>query len=171
MTAVSDVRRLYQYDREILETYLRALQRLPWKTAVKDRGVGHLSMKNTFVHILNVHDAWLNTVVPGKLERMDDETRRAESMQSWKEVRAYMVRVWEGIDVLLKGLTDRKLRRRVKAPWMPGEYTLADAFFQASIEQAHHLGELIAVFWQLDKEPPPMTWIQIQNRLRKRTRG
>ncbi len=43
---------------------------------------------------------------------------------------------------------------------MPGRYTVEDGCFQASFEQAHHLGEIIAVFWQQDWNPPPMTWIQ-----------
>ena len=33
---------------------------------------------------------------------------------------------------------------------------------QVTLEQAHHLGELIALFWQIDVEPPEMTWIDVR---------
>ncbi len=43
---------------------------------------------------------------------------------------------------------------------MPGVYTLEDAFYQVSFEQAHHLGEIIGAYWQSNWEPPAMTWIE-----------
>jgi len=43
---------------------------------------------------------------------------------------------------------------------MPGKYSFEDAIYQTSYEQAHHLGEMIAVFWQADRAPPKMTWIE-----------
>ena len=33
---------------------------------------------------------------------------------------------------------------------------------QVRLEQAHHLGELIALFWQIDIEPPEMTWVDVR---------
>jgi hypothetical protein len=33
---------------------------------------------------------------------------------------------------------------------------------QVTFEQAHHTGELIALFWQQDIEPPEMTWIDVR---------
>ena len=81
-------------------------------------------------------------------------------MKSWKDLRTYRDRVWKGIDELLAHLTVSALERRVKAPWMPGRYTLEDGFFQSSFEQAHHLGEIIGVYWQADRTPPTMTWIE-----------
>ena len=61
---------------------------------------------------------------------------------------------------MMKGLSESQLHRRVHAPWMPGRYTLEDAFRQVSYEQAHHIGEIIGVYWQADWNPPPMTWIE-----------
>jgi len=33
---------------------------------------------------------------------------------------------------------------------------------QVTFEQAHHTGEFIALFWQIDVEPPEMTWIDVR---------
>src|SRR5574337_1084268 len=60
---------------------------------------------------------------------------------------------------LLATLTDASLRRTVKAPWQPKACPLGDALIQVTLEQAHHLGEIIAMLWQKDIELPGMTWL------------
>jgi hypothetical protein len=42
---------------------------------------------------------------------------------------------------------------------MEGEIALRDVLMQVTFEQAHHLGEIIAILWQSNIEPPEMTWI------------
>ena len=148
------------YNRTVLERFERAIARRSWREAIADRGTGHLSLKNTLVHILNVHEAWLVAIAQERWEVFDRPGRRPDEIGSWKAYRAYRARVWAGIDELMGSLKERDLSRRVKAPWMPGRYTLKDAFFQSTIEQAHHLGEVIGVFWQHDWRPPKMTWIE-----------
>ena len=64
------------------------------------------------------------------------------------------------LEPLLAGLTERRLDARVRAPWMPARYNLEDGFVQSTIEQANHLGEVIGVYWQHDRAPPKMTWIE-----------
>jgi uncharacterized damage-inducible protein DinB len=51
--------RLITYDRRAFEAFERGIRRRGWAEATKDRGIGHLSFKDTLVHILNVHEAWL----------------------------------------------------------------------------------------------------------------
>lgn len=159
-----------EYDRAVFERYLRSAQRLGWAEATRDRGTGHGSIKDTLVHILNVHEAWLVAVARGRWTIFDDPGRRPADVRSWRQLRTYRDRVWNGTESLLHGLTARRLRQKVRAPWMPGEYTLADAFRQVSVEQAHHLGEIIGVYWQLDRAPPVMTWIENRPRRRRGTR-
>jgi uncharacterized damage-inducible protein DinB len=160
MTTAAEARRLFDYNQRVFDRYLARLQRLPWATVTRDRGSGHLSMKDTMVHILNVHDGWLNYVVTGRVRALATAKGRTKAENpTWVDVRAYRDRVWAGEHALLDPLKDAQLRRVVKAPWMPGRYTLSDALQQVSFEQAHHLGEVIALLWQLDIEPPDMTWI------------
>ena len=151
---------LVGYNRRVFERFERSAVRRGWAAAVKNHGTGHLSVKNTLVHVLNVHEAWLVAIAQEKWSVFDAPGRRPDAVRSWKELRAYRERVWAGEDALLKCLTETSLRRRVRAPWMPGRYTLADAVLQVTLEQAHHLGEVIAIYWQADRQPPAMTWIE-----------
>ncbi len=167
MSETEYLRQLVAYNRSVFDRFVRSLERRPWAQSTSDSGIGHGSLKDTLVHILNVHEAWMVAVAQGRWDVFDRPDRRATAVRSWRDLRAYRDRVWAGVDELLATVTDRKLRQRVKAPWMPGRYTLRDAFFQASIEQAHHLGEIIGVLWQHHREPPSMTWIE--NLPRRRT--
>jgi uncharacterized damage-inducible protein DinB len=162
MSKLETVRRMLAYDRAVFARYERAVARLGWKAATANHEIGHGSLKNTLVHILNVREAWLVAIPDRRWEIFDRPGRRPDEIGSWKEFRAYRDRVKNGVAERMEGLTEAKLARRVRAPWMPGTYTLEDAFYQQSYEQAHHLGEIIAVFWQADRRPPEMTWIPNQ---------
>jgi len=164
-----DARALFEYDRAVFDRFVRRVRRLPGRQATRRRGIGHESLFETLVHILNVHEVWHVYIVRGRNSDrelgalFDDPTRHPKD---WKEFDAYAARVWKEIDATLATLTPRALGRKVHAFWMPGVYTVRDAILQSSLEQAHHLGEVIGALWQDDVEPPPMTWIDV-----RRTRG
>ncbi len=118
----------------------------------------HHSMKNIFVHILVVYDGWLN--------RGTDETRKdvpwqeykGENYYSMKEAGVFMDKVLKNAETVLSTLTPEKLASNVQAPWFDVSIKMCDALMQITFEQAHHLGEIIALLWQRNIEPPEMTW-------------
>lgn len=171
LTPREEARELIDYDRAVFELYVRRLSSLPWRAVSRRREIGHQSLFRTLVHILNVHEVWQVYIVRGRTGELDalfrDESRHPKD---WAGLRAYSDRVWSGIDETLERLTDRDFARSVRAPWMPGRYTVRDAFFQSTFEEAHHIGELIGAMWQDDREPPRMMWIPTRTALRARRR-
>lgn len=166
MVEANDIRELVRYNRRVADAYERALGRLGWRAISRDRGAGLGSLKDTYIHLVQVADGWLNYVVTGRVAQLSARPdpfmfRDFGSIRKWSRA------VWSEIEGSAARLTDADLRRRVKAPWMPGEYTLADAYFQVTFEQAHHLGEMIAMFWQMDRAPPEMTWIVTRRRIHR----
>jgi len=159
-SSLGTVQQLARYNQEVFGRFERSLRRRPWAEMVRDRGTGHLSLKDTLVHILNVHEAWMVAVAQKRWEIFDRPDRTKEAIDSWAKLRRYADRVWAEENALLAQLTEKKLAARLRAPWMPGSYTLVDAFFQTTIEEAHHLGEIIAIYWQNNWRPPAMTWIE-----------
>lgn len=162
MPSIRHVARLVEYDRRAFESYEKGIRRLGWDEATKNRGIAHLSFKDTLVHILNVHEAWLVAAAQDRWDVGKDPSRKRENVKSWADLRRYRERVWANVDKLMAELSEERLSSRVRVPWMSGRYTLEDAFFQASFEQAHHLGEIIGAYWQMDKEPPQMMWIPLK---------
>ncbi len=179
MVTAKDVRKIHAYNFAVLDAYARKLERLPWSVVSKDRGATWHSMAGVFHHITRVYDGWLNYTVQGRSADESMRGRRWDSLTSMEEVRASLAKVRSGIEPFLEGLTDAELRRKVKAEWQPKACSLADAFGQVTLEQAHHLGEIIAMLWQEDIEPPEMTWLatnwalqakRAKRRARKRAR-
>ncbi|TLZ70215.1 MAG: hypothetical protein E6K10_08545 [Methanobacteriota archaeon] len=85
-----------------------------------------------------------------------------DEVQSMDELRGYMEKIIAKEERFLTKLKDKDLDRGVQPEWKTRPHPLRDALLQVTFEQAHHLGELIALFWQQDVEPPEMTWIDVR---------
>ena len=171
LTPWQEARELTDFNRKVFDRYARRIARLSWSEAARDRETGHHSLFQTLVHVLHVQEVWLVYIVRGRnreLEMLFKDPRRAP--RNWAEFREYSRRVWAEIDRTVVSLKNRRFDRRVKAPWMPGRYTVRDGFFQATFEEAHHIGEIIGALWQDDREPPVMMWIPILRSGRHRPR-
>jgi uncharacterized damage-inducible protein DinB len=170
----NDLAAILEYDRRVFDRYARRIRRLPWTEASRKRGIGHESLFDTLVHILNVHEVWLVYIARGRnsdpvLEPLfEDPTRHPKD---WKGFDAYARRVWREVDATVARLTLPALDRRLSAFWMKGRYTTRDAVLQVSLEQAHHLGEIIGALWQDDVRPPEMTWIDTRRDAPRRKRA
>ncbi len=171
MATAEEFRRVYRYNRAVMDAFARKLDRLPWAVVSKDRGATWHSMAGVFHHIVGVHDGWLNYVVQGA--DVDEATarRRWDSFTSMKEILRFHEAVGAGVDRLLESLTDDALHRKVRAPWQPKACSLEDALLQVTLETAHHLGEIIAMLWQEDIRPPAMTWLDVNWALEDRAKG
>lgn len=160
---VETARRLYDYNSAVFGRYVRSARRLPWRVATADRGTGHRSVFQTLVHILNVHEVWITYLAQGRTEELESLFQQpGRKPSTWEDFGVYMRRVWGGISSYMAGVNATQLSRRIRAPWMPGNYTVGDAVLQTSFEQAHHLGEIIGIYWQRDREPPEMTWMDVE---------
>jgi uncharacterized damage-inducible protein DinB len=161
------VRRTVEYNAAVFRRFEDSVRRRGWVAATEELGIGHGSLKNTLVHVLNVREAWLVAIPQKHWAIFDEADRRPDEVRSWTALRAYRERVDGRVAEWLSTLTERSLDARVHAPWMPGRYTAEDGVHQATLEQAHHLGEIIGAYWQANRTPPSMTWIDV-NRSAKR---
>jgi uncharacterized damage-inducible protein DinB len=170
-----DALAIAEYNRAVFDRFVRRVRRLPGNAATRRRGIGHESLFDTLVHILNVQEVWLVYIVRGR--NSDKELgalfeNPGRHPKTWKGFDEYQARVWAGVEETVRGLTPRRSSRTVKVFWMPGRYTVRDALLQVTMEEAHHLGEIIGALWQDDRKPPEMTWIDVRRppRPRRRTR-
>jgi len=160
-----DAKVLVAYNRALFDRFVRKVRRLPRGRAMRRRGIGHESLFATLVHILNVQEVWLVYIVRGR--NSDEELgplfqEKNRHPRDWKTFDLYARRVWAGVDATTRRLTTRDMGRRVWAFWMRGRYTVRDAYLQATMEEAHHIGEIIGALWQDDVRPPEMTWIDVR---------
>ena len=153
---------MYEYNWRVLYDYCDALAKLPEEEVRKNREATHHSMKNIFLHILKVHDGWLN--VSAQDDSADPKVYDGDLdvLATMDGVREYMEKVIMKEKAFLATLADENLERPVQAWWKKRPHPLQDELMQVTLEQAHHVGELIALFWQQDVEPPEMTWIDVR---------
>ncbi len=168
--SAEDARAIVEYNRAVFDRFVRRVRRLPGKEATRRRGIGHESLFDTLVHILHVQEAWLGFIVPGRIDDLRAALREPSYRfpKNWREFDVYSARVWAAVETTTRSLSPRRLGARVRAPWMPGAYTARDGFLQATMEEAHHLGEIIGALWQDDRASPSMTWIEVRRPPRRR---
>lgn len=160
MKASEYYKRLFAYNKKVLYSYFKVIENIPWTRVSRNMESSHYSIKETLIHILTVYNGWLNYNVYGKSSEIPFDTEHnPENYHSMKEIQKFKEKVWSGVEALLEKLDEKMLRRKISAPWLPGKHSLEDVLMQVTLEQAHHLGEIIALLWRLDIEPPEMTWI------------
>ena len=156
---IIDVVKLIRYTHSARRRYLKALNELSWDEVVKDRGASFSSIRDIFLHTLDVEDRLINYTILSQ-----SETWGAEDFGKFANMRRIEERVDEvekKVDAYLSKLTKLELDRKVVLPWRrdpPLSLTVEDILIQIAIENISHMGEFIAIMWQFDKQPPFLSW-------------
>jgi uncharacterized damage-inducible protein DinB len=150
---------LYAYSSRVRRSFAEKLAQLPFETVAENREASFFSMMNVLLHMIDNEDWIVNWVIPGKSQ--------AYVRKKWEEY-AGMADVIKHLDdveaktrTYLKTLNEERLTRRVDFVLSSGQsfnLSLEECLFQSFTEQLYHLGELIALFWQENIEPPRMQW-------------
>lgn len=156
-----DGRSLCAYNMFIRQAYVDAVLALPWEDAAANREASWGSLKNILLHIVEVEDWWFHHVSAGRQDDWQDwDFERLDSAES---VRSRMETIQRKTLAFLDGLDEAGLERLVSVTppeGPPVTYRLDDILVHVAVEEVHHRGELIALLWQMDREPPPMTYLR-----------
>lgn len=152
------IKELHQYSSKVRRAFLEKLGSLPWETVIKNREASFYSMKDVMLHMIDNEDM----VVSGQILRVPDYKRARD----WEEYRD-MLMIRERLDEVEKRTKDylekadeNELGRRVEFTVRSGTFDLSveECLMQSFTEQLYHMGELIALLWQENIEPPRMQW-------------
>jgi len=152
--------KLLEYSQYLRHKYLETLSKLTWAEVIKDRGASFPSLRDIFLHMVFVVDAYINYALQGN---PDYPSVNYDEYDSIEKVKKYMEEVESKANDYLSKVTPEELARNIERKQKDGsilhitvEEMLLD-FFQ---EETHHRGELIALLWQEDVEPPHRGFIQ-----------
>jgi uncharacterized damage-inducible protein DinB len=154
--SIVDVKKLLEYNDDVRHMYVDALAKLPWNEFVKNREASWHSLRNIVIHTLGAIDYWLDFLRDEKLWTGKD----FDDYKSIDDVREYMGHTEERMKAYLSGLTAEGLTKKYEVTDDAGEKTVVtaeDVLIHVE-EEVHHRGELIALLWQIDVEPPLMGW-------------
>jgi len=152
--------KLMEYNQFLNRKYLDAISKLPWEEVIKDRGASFPSLRDIFLHVIAVTDAYINYVSQGT---MNFPNLQYDEYDSIEKVTAYLEKEEANVDAYLSKVTPEELSRKMERKLrdgstitIPVEQMLLDLFQ----EDTHHRGEFIALLWQLNVEPPHMGFTQ-----------
>jgi uncharacterized damage-inducible protein DinB len=142
--------------------YMDAILRLSPAERRKDRGASWGSIQDIFLHVLEDYIWWFEKVPQGK---MDEEEWLAGRDVGARELRQLTRRVERSASAIMASLKPSDLRRPLPVAGLGGdgkpyEFTtcLADIIWHMLEEELQHRGELNALFWQMDIDPPLHAW-------------
>lgn len=152
-----DVKKLLEYNEDVRHRYFEALAKLPWNKLVENREASWHSLRNIFIHTMGAIDYWLDFLRDEKLRTRKD----FEQYKNMDDLRDYMQHVERRMQEYLSSLNAEGLKKEYEVTNdadEKGVVTAEDVLIHVFEEEVHHRGELIALLWQMDVEPPLMGW-------------
>lgn len=153
-----DALRLYRANRRIRHVVLEFLATRPWDELVENREASFHSLRNVFLHGIEAEDWWFHHVVPGRKEAWVDwdAPQRHPEPYGWAtsldEIRRATRRLEEESEAWLKSLDSTGLAAPVSTKH--GPMSVEDVIVHVVTHEFHHRGEMLALWWQRDVEPP-----------------
>lgn len=156
---------LMDFVHELRADFFECAARLGWKEFVKDRGVSMLSFRDIFLHLAYVEEQHVTEFCEGRLTPWMPEVMRIpkDRYLSIPSVRKRLREVRAMGDQRFKNWnTPEELAK--PAVWVasrkfPIRLSRDSALAQCLTEHLLHLGEVEAMLWQMDVEPPTTFWI------------
>jgi uncharacterized damage-inducible protein DinB len=151
---------LLEYSQFLRHKYLETLSKLPWEEVVKDRGASFSSLRDIFLHIVFVVDAFINYILQGNPNYPSVNYNEYDSIE---KITKYLEQVESKANAYLSKVTPKELAKKIKRKQKDGSTILIpveDLLLDLFQEETHHRGELIALLWQMDVAPPHMGFVQ-----------
>jgi uncharacterized damage-inducible protein DinB len=163
---ISDFKELFNYNHTVRQNYTDAFkQKLSWEDMIKNQEIGWLSLKDTLMHIIWVEDSWINYSIQG----LEDPNRPFpySNYNSWNAIDDYNLSSTLMINNYLSSLTANDLRKpvsRTNNDRVKRTTIVRDVLIHVMTEELHHRGEIIAILWQMNFQPPDMGWLSVMKK-------
>jgi uncharacterized damage-inducible protein DinB len=160
--------KLLEYSQFLRHKYLETISKLSWEEVVKDRGASFPSLRDVYLHIVFVVDAYINYIMQGNPNYPSLNYNEYDSIE---KVTKYLEQVESKANAYLSRVTPEELAKNIERKQKDGSTFLVpveDLLLDLFQEETHHRGELIALLWQMDVAPPHMGFIQyLRSQMRK----
>ncbi len=157
--------------------YLKVILELPLDERVKPRGASFESLQDVFLHIIETYNWWFYDVASDRQGESEGLVGREWSDDDLKRLTRLVDR---RVHSLADSLTPESLSHDYLVNGRGGDgrpYTmtvnLADIMWHMLEEELQHRGELNALLWQMDLDPPVDSWFgeELRKLLRKNAAG
>jgi uncharacterized damage-inducible protein DinB len=124
-----------------------------------------LSLKDTLLHIIWAEDSWINYSIQG----LEDPNRPFpySNYKSWSVIDDYNIECISKVNNYLSSLKPDDLYKsvsRINNDGIRRTTIVKDVLIHVIIEELHHRGEIIAILWQMNIQPPDMGWLSVMKK-------
>ncbi len=153
------IQELYNYSHRVRDRFAKKLAELTWEEAEKNREASYHSMKDILLHMTDNEDWMVNYVIQNNAQNYT--RRKSAEYPNMKIVLEHLADVQKKTEAYLRNADEAEFTRRVRLTPASGpvfDLSVEECLFQSFTEQLYHMGELIALLWQDNIEPPKMQW-------------
>lgn len=162
MTETESIRKWYAYNAFVRQKYFDTLSELPEKELRRDRGASFPTLLDILGHSLGGTETWIvrMSALNGEPFKPFDQPRE----WSLVDVRRYDSSVEGLVSRFFTRLTDKDLDREYLVPKLPPWWdedfttTVRSTLLHVIEHELQHRGELNALLWQIDVDPPITDW-------------
>jgi uncharacterized damage-inducible protein DinB len=157
MSELDALRTFYRYNSRVRRSYLSALVALSPEERLKDRGASYPSLQEIFVHVLDGIYWWLEYVPQGRPGEATLLSARDLTPDQLTEAVARAERVAEAyLDALDESGLTKEIICHFSEDGRTSEarFPIGDVLWHVVEEELQHRGEMNALFWQMDVDPP-----------------
>jgi uncharacterized damage-inducible protein DinB len=155
---LESIREWFGYNDYVRKKYLKVLESLSSERLVRDTGASFPSLLDISAHIFFAYRLWLDEMYGGvPLDEDDSFGRKCTSIE---ELRADAEKMDPYILDFIQKLQPQDLGRWIERP-RDGEsfrFNVKDMLWHLIEEELQHRGEINALLWQSDIEPPVTGW-------------
>jgi uncharacterized damage-inducible protein DinB len=155
---LESIREWFSYNDYARKKYLKVLESLSSEQLTKDTGASFPSLLDISAHIFFAYRLWLDERYSGvPLDEGDSFGRKCASIE---ELKMDAEKMNPHILDFVQKLQPRDLGRWIERP-RDGEsfrFNVKNMLWHLVEEELQHRGEINAVFWQSDIDPPITSW-------------
>ncbi|MFQ5907732.1 MAG: DinB family protein [Thermoplasmata archaeon] len=148
---------MLRFNRRVRKALIERLAELP-EEFEKNAEISFYSIRDTLFHVIRTEDFWVNGFLTdqGRLVRRKEK----EELESALDLE----RLWDGVsdrtEAFIQSLTTADLQqvRERQLGDTTVRKTVEEYLFTFMIHEVYHKGEVLAVLWQGDNEPPPVDY-------------
>ena len=162
----SNFREFFIYNHKVRQEYISAFKRtLTWQDMTANHETAWLSLKDTLLHIIWAEDTWINH----SIQDIENPNRpfNYSKYQTGYSIEEYNSKVTSKVDRYLSSIKQEDLDRKVYRVNNDGIRRISrikDVLIHVITEELHHRGEMIAMLWQMNIQPPDMGWLSVMRK-------
>ncbi len=149
---VTDLEQLFTYVADLRRRFLAKFRDLGWEEVTKNREATYNSMHDIFIHLLEVEDSYLHSDIPGTPWRWGD--RDPAFFKTFEDMEKYDREVADRAQAFFRDLPPEDVGKEIEIEGWDRKATVEQILLHTFLDEIAHIGELIALMWQIDEEPP-----------------